>query len=86
MATANAILLKQRIEQSERDAHKRAQSEHLSKVWKQKTRVLAVRANLRYEQAGMAAETAERKIEENIKKNRQYVLERKGKGVAALLS
>ena len=34
----------------------------------------------------MAAETAERKIEENIKKNRQYVLERKGKGVAALLS
>ena len=49
MATANAIMLRQRKDQIASDAHKRTLSEAHKLHWKTKTDVLANRANMRYD-------------------------------------
>ena len=87
MATANAVLLKQRQEQWINDIHKRTNSEQQRKLWKRKTDVLASRANLRYERANLLAEQAEQRIDDRLREKKNVdQRDRIDKGVAAILS
>lgn len=86
MATANAILLRQRLEKSEQETQKQMQSEKDKILRRKKTEKLARKANLRYEEVISAVELAENRIGERLKENRTFSFERKGQGVASLLS
>ena len=83
---SNAIQIKQRLEQKKQEAHKRTVSEQYRQTWKKKTDMLAFRANLRYDRANNAAEQAEMRIESRMRRREQNQVERKGQGIAAILS
>ena len=59
MATANAILLRQRQEKVLSEEHRRTNSEQQKRLWKRKTDILASKANMRYDQVTMTTEMAE---------------------------
>ena len=53
---SNAIIIKHRREQKEKESLEQAAIVLHKKVWKKKTDMLAFRANVRYDEANMNAE------------------------------
>lgn len=79
------LLKQQRITpQKEAQTKKDIQKQNLAKQLK--TEKLAKKANERYEQVAFSVEQAEAQIEREMVKNGQYPFERKGQGVAAILT